>query len=410
MNQINKILSGLKKRRASVPPSEPSAGATSVWKGRGRQALIGLAVLVGGSVAGGVWWVARHKNKTVAPVAVVVQAPAKLIATPPVTPPAAAQAEVSGQITQETAASQPVAEAVLADSSSEDKAQAEKAPQENVPKELPPKEGTSNERGQEKENIAAIASAAPSPVPAATSAKPHIRTGRTKREKHEKAVSSPEPENMAVDDEPNTVPAPAPEGAVEKQIKPLTAQEQANNEYIKANDLVQQGRIKEALAGYETALQFEPGYEAARQAMVVLLLQNKRNADAERVLQDGLKQNIKNSGFAMLLARIQLDRNASWSALLTLQKTLPYASQQPDYQAFVAALLQRLNHHKEAVMHYQAAVELAPDSGVWWMGMGISLRALQRTEEARVAFRRALESHSLNGDLQVFVSKQLKEL
>lgn len=199
-------------------------------------------------------------------------------------------------------------------------------------------------------------------------------------------------------------------GAVDKQVKPLSVQEQANNEFIKANDLVQRGNIKEALAGYETVLHLDPGHELARQSMVALLLQGRRNADAERVLQEGLKQNIKNSGFAMLLARIQLDRDAPWSALLTLQKTLPYAEQKADYQAFVAALLQRLNRHKEAAAHYQTAVELAPDSGVWWMGLGISLRALHKTEDARTAFKRALESHTLNADLQNFVDRQLRDL
>jgi len=171
---------------------------------------------------------------------------------------------------------------------------------------------------------------------------------------------------------------------------------------------MQQNRTDEALAGYEAALQLDAGHEAARQALVVLLLQNKRYADAERVLQDGLKLDIKNSVFAMLLARIEVDRDASWSALLVLQKTLPYAERQPDYQAFVAALLQRLNRHKEAVTHYQVAVQLSPNSGVWWMGLGISLQALQRDEEARVAFKHALESHTLNADLQTFVTQQLK--
>ena len=171
---------------------------------------------------------------------------------------------------------------------------------------------------------------------------------------------------------------------------------------------MQQGRNDEALAGYESAVQLDAGHESARQALAVLLLQNKRYGDAERVLQEGLKLDIKNSVFAMLLARIQVDRDASWSALLVLQKTLPYAERQPDYQAFVAALLQRLNRHKESVTHYQIALQLSPNSGVWWMGLGISLRALQRDEEARVAFKHALESHTLNADLQTFVTQQLK--
>jgi len=44
------------------------------------------------------------------------------------------------------------------------------------------------------------------------------------------------------------------------------------------------------------------------------------------------------------------------------------------------------------------------------MGLGISLKALQQKEEAHAAFIHALESHSLNSDLQNFVTQQLKDL
>lgn len=199
-------------------------------------------------------------------------------------------------------------------------------------------------------------------------------------------------------------------GSVDKQIKQVTVQQQANNEFRKASGLMQQGRINEAIAGYEAALQFDAGHDDARQAMVGLLLENKHNADAERVLQDGLKHNPRHGGFAMLLARLQVERNELALALETLQKTLPYAEQQADYQAFTAALLQRQGRHHEAISHYQVALQLSPNSGVWLMGLGISLQAVQRNEEARGIFKRAIESRGLSAELQAFVEQRLKEL
>lgn len=201
-----------------------------------------------------------------------------------------------------------------------------------------------------------------------------------------------------------------PPGSVDKQVKPLSVQQQADNEFRKANVLMQQGRTGEAIAGYESALQLDAGHDAARQAMVGLLLESKRNADAESVLQAGLNYNPKHSGLAMLLARLQVERGALPQALETLQKTLPYVAQQADYQAFIAAVQQRMGQHKEAVAHYQTALQSSPDSGIWLMGLGISLKALQLKDEARVAFKHAMESHTLNSDLQAFVTQQLKEL
>jgi MSHA biogenesis protein MshN len=200
--------------------------------------------------------------------------------------------------------------------------------------------------------------------------------------------------------------APMPE----KQIKQVTAQQQAENEFRKAVGLIQQGRSSEAMTACEAALQLDAGHDQARQTWVGLLLEAKRNGDAERVLQDGLKRNPKNTTFAMWLARLQVERNATPLAIFTLQKTLPYADQQADYQAFVAALLQRQNRHKEAVTHYQIAVQLTPSSGLWWMGFGISLQAVQRNEDARDAFKHALETRALNAELQAFIVQRLKEL
>ena len=199
-------------------------------------------------------------------------------------------------------------------------------------------------------------------------------------------------------------------GKVSKQPTQVTPQQQAENEFRKAYTLMQQGQITAAISGYETALQLDAGHIVARQTLVRLLLDNKRSADAERLLQQGLQLDHKQSSLAMLLARMQVGRNELPQALETMQKSLPYAEKQADYQAFVAALLQRQNRHKEAIAHFQSAVQLSPQSGVWLMGLGISLRAERHNAESREAFNRAMETHTLSTELQSFVKQQLKEL
>jgi MSHA biogenesis protein MshN len=197
---------------------------------------------------------------------------------------------------------------------------------------------------------------------------------------------------------------------ISKQPTRLSPKQQADNEYRRAYQLMRQGRNTEALAGYEGALLLDARHDQARQAMVSLLLEKKRNADAERVLQEGLAINPQQTDFAMLLARLQADRNALPIALDTMLKTLPYAEKQPEYLAIVAALMQRQNNHQEAIDYYRKALQLKPQAGVWLMGLGISLRASQQNIEAREAFKRALDSNTLSTELQAYVSQQLKEL
>ena len=203
----------------------------------------------------------------------------------------------------------------------------------------------------------------------------------------------------------------SPEGIADNlQLKKVSPQQRAENEFQKANLAVQEGRTNDALAGYEAALLIDSSHKAARRAWVGLLISLKRNDDAERVLEKGIKRDPKDISFSMLMARLQVERNDLSLALETLQKTLPYAENQPDYQAFLAALLQRQSRHEEAITHYQIALKLAPGNGIWLMGMGISLQALQRKEDARDAYQRALATNSLSPQLQAFVQQKLKEL
>jgi len=44
------------------------------------------------------------------------------------------------------------------------------------------------------------------------------------------------------------------------------------------------------------------------------------------------------------------------------------------------------------------------------MGLGISMRAEQRLDEARDVFKQALDTNTLSSELQSFVNQQLKEL
>lgn len=173
---------------------------------------------------------------------------------------------------------------------------------------------------------------------------------------------------------------------------------------------MQMGRIADAITGYEAALRLDAGHDAARQALVALLLEGKRNADAEKVLLEGLNSKPEHTGLTMLLARLQVERGALEQAISTLEKSLPFADTQADYRAFLAALLQRQNRNEEAVKHYQIVLQHAPGNGVWLMGYGISLQAVQRNAEAKDAFQRALDTQTLSPELRAFVQTRIKGL
>lgn len=193
-------------------------------------------------------------------------------------------------------------------------------------------------------------------------------------------------------------------------IKQVSLAQKADAEFRKAAALMRQGRTADALAGYEMALRLDAGHDAARQAMVALLLDSKRGGDAERVLQERLNDKPDHIGFTMMLARLQVERGAVAEATATLEKALPYARSQADYQAFLAAVLQRQGRNEEAIKHYQVVLQIAPNNGIWLMGYGISLQAVQRNDDAKAAFQNALDTQTLSPELQGYVRQKLKGL
>jgi MSHA biogenesis protein MshN len=203
-----------------------------------------------------------------------------------------------------------------------------------------------------------------------------------------------------------TVPDP---GKIDRRAN-ATPQDRADAEFRRAFEWLNQGRIAEAMEGFRAVLSIDPAHEQARQTMIALLLEAKRVNDAAALLQEGLALTPGNTVFAMLLARIMVERNDIPGALALLQKHSPAAGGNADYHAFVAALYQRLGRHKEAIGEYQIALGLAPSAGLWWVGMGISSQAAERPKDALDAFNHAKATGNLAPDLVTFVDQRLRQL
>jgi MSHA biogenesis protein MshN len=201
---------------------------------------------------------------------------------------------------------------------------------------------------------------------------------------------------------------PAP-GQIDRRASG-TAHERAVVEFRRAVALVNQGRVAEGLDGLRAALRIEPGYDDVRQTLVALLIEANRLDEASAALQDGLAQQPSNTGFAVLLARVMVERNDVNGALALLQKHAAAGEASAEYHGFAAALYQRLERHGDAVGEYQAALKLAPNAGVWWIGLGISQQALNRPKEAADAYQRAKASGTLGPDLAAFADRRLKLL
>lgn len=196
----------------------------------------------------------------------------------------------------------------------------------------------------------------------------------------------------------------------ESPLKLVSEVQRSDAEYRKALLLQQQGKDADALAGYDGALQLNPQNESARLASAALLTRLKRGDEAVKQLQAGLALMPTHLGFSMSLARVQLELGATDQAVATLRRNIEGAKGKAEYQAFFAALLQRQGAHQEAVEHYAVALKINPGNGAWWMGYGMSLQALLRVEEARVAYEKSIAARTLNAELTAYVEQKIKTL
>ena len=198
--------------------------------------------------------------------------------------------------------------------------------------------------------------------------------------------------------------------AIDKQMREVAPSERAEIAFRKGVAQIQEGRPNAAELDFREALKQDPSHIGARQALLGLLLDSGRNNEAEQLLRKTLAVNPRQPRHAMVLARLEVERGDVTSAINTMVGVLPYVKTDPDFHAFLAALLQREGRHREAVDYYRTALRGTPGNGVWMMGLGISLRASNQSAEAQNAFQRAIESKQLSPELQEFVERQLREL
>jgi MSHA biogenesis protein MshN len=199
-------------------------------------------------------------------------------------------------------------------------------------------------------------------------------------------------------------------------VKQIRADQQSDNYYRQALTYLQQGRVSEAQANLTQALEADPKNHDARQTLASLFLENKRNDDARTILADGLGIAPEQTDFRIALARLQVEAHDNAGALITLEQGVAYAKNNADFHSFIATMLQRAERHDEAINHYMSSLSIgnaSPNNTTTTstlIGLGISLQAVGKLDDAKLAFTRVQSMSALNPELSLFVDQRLKQI
>lgn len=196
-------------------------------------------------------------------------------------------------------------------------------------------------------------------------------------------------------------------GTVEKKPALVTPRDRAEADLHRAQAWLTQEKISEAGEALRSALRHDPAYSPARQLWMKLLLEQKRTEEVVGVLQEGLELQPNQTGWAMTLARLLLEKNELAAAEHVLARSYGYGAANAAYLGFYGHVRLRLGQSREAIELYQAAARLAPGEGRWWFGLGAALEAAGRSGEAREAYRQAQASGNLPAELVAITEQRV---
>lgn len=200
----------------------------------------------------------------------------------------------------------------------------------------------------------------------------------------------------------------AEEAQIDKRLKGGQGRELAEAEYRKAMQAVKRADNEAALPLFKRALELDPELARARQGYLSVLVAARRWEVARQVAEQGLNLDPTQSSWANIVARLQFEQGDAAGAVQTLERFAVHASHDADYQGLFAYLLQKQQRPTEAAERFRAALQVRPNEGRWWFGLGLSLEQAGDGAAAKEAYAKAKIVGNLPPDMASTVEHKLR--
>ncbi len=206
-------------------------------------------------------------------------------------------------------------------------------------------------------------------------------------------------------DEVQSLPPP-----IEKNVREPNARERAHAALESGLMAIRRKANAEAEQLFLASIAADSSFDRGRQALLSLLLDAQNKPMAEAVALDGVVHGSAKAGFAMISARLKLERGAVKDALSLLVQERAAGASNPDYLALWGNALAREQRHAESAQKYSEAIALAPKNPAYHIGLGYAFRNDGQYAAAYTAYQSVSEMEGISAPLANLAQQQLQSL
>ena len=203
-----------------------------------------------------------------------------------------------------------------------------------------------------------------------------------------------------------TVESETPSFSITRQQ--VSAQDLVKKKVDQAQQALEINDIQKAESLLEEALLVLPGHKQARLRLAALWFGRQAHQDALNLLSQGLHIDPQDSELRLMQARIYIKQGRSGHAYQVL--SVLDQIKEIEYQSALASIGQQTGQFAGAVSSYLILLELEPDNGRWWLGLGAAYDSNSEFTLASQAYQSALLRGGLSPGSITFVKTRMQVL
>lgn len=200
-----------------------------------------------------------------------------------------------------------------------------------------------------------------------------------------------------------------PKSELTIKTKKLTASEEIDILFKKANNAITRGNKKEAIESLKNILGIDSKNTKAREKLASIYYGIGKNEEAIKLLDTGIKLQPHHSDYRLFLARIYNSLNQPTKGIKVLSQSNPPVSSNIDYYATLAQLAREDGDLLAAETAYEKLTSVSGKDGKWYLGLAIVCEKEGKTQKALSSYKKAVQLYLSNSSLK-FAKQRIKGL